>query len=310
MKLLLVTTLALGLRHFTYGDMKEKEYELDMNENNDADDFLIPFGNNSFIIPFQFFKQKVDNFEHCDNRTFLQKYYVDDRFYKPEGPVFLSLTGEWALPYLVTTDRLERDLVTALAKRYDGLVIGLEHRYYGQTTSIPVGGDLRDPFNLKYLTVDQALADTANFIQNFNLQNPNDYKLNNITKWMVTGGSYAGNLAAWMKLLYPDLVFGAHSSSGPFLAKLDFWEYSDAVRLGLSQSGGSEKCVVGWIRAVRIFDKFLSDTNETFVKEYFNAPEGYSIKDLASLTTVFSTTVQYGAKFADGNLQIVAITLL
>jgi len=70
--------------------------------------------------------------------------------------------------------------------------------------------------NLKYLTSEQALADAAKFIE---------YKqrtYGNTSKVIVFGGSYAGSLAAWMRLKYPHLVHAAVSSSGPLLATLDF----------------------------------------------------------------------------------------
>lgn len=72
--------------------------------------------------------------------------------------------------------------------------------------------------NLVYLTSEQALADIAYFIEEMILlhQIPRD------TKFIVFGGSYAGSLAAWMRLKYPYLVHGAVSASGPLLAQLDF----------------------------------------------------------------------------------------
>lgn len=43
-------------------------------------------------------------------------------------------------------------------------------------------------------------------------------------------GSYAGAQAAYMRVLYPDLVYGAISSSGVTFAQLSNWGYYDIVR--------------------------------------------------------------------------------
>ena len=71
--------------------------------------------------------------------------------------------------------------------------------------------------NLKYLSSEQALADLANFIVY-------QKKAMNLTKnkWIVFGGSYPGNLAAWFRLKYPHLAYGAVASSAPILAKMNF----------------------------------------------------------------------------------------
>lgn len=46
----------------------------------------------------QFWQAKVDNFNAADNRTYAQRYFVDDRYYDSEsGPVFLYIAGEWTL---------------------------------------------------------------------------------------------------------------------------------------------------------------------------------------------------------------------
>lgn len=71
--------------------------------------------------------------------------------------------------------------------------------------------------NLKYLTSEQALADINYFIsaQKTALNLPKN-------KWIVFGGSYAGNLAAWFRLKYPHMAYGAVASSAPILAKANF----------------------------------------------------------------------------------------
>lgn len=72
--------------------------------------------------------------------------------------------------------------------------------------------------NLQYLTSKQALADLALFILNMKQK----YNLSPTQKWIAFGGSYPGSLAAWAREKYPDLIYGAISSSGPLLAKVDF----------------------------------------------------------------------------------------
>uniref|UniRef100_A0A6P7FYK4 Serine protease F56F10.1 n=1 Tax=Diabrotica virgifera virgifera TaxID=50390 RepID=A0A6P7FYK4_DIAVI len=79
--------------------------------------------------------------------------------------------------------------------------------------------------NLVYLTSQQALADIAFFIEAMNEQ----HNLTDNVKWIVFGGSYPGNLAAWVRQKYPHLVHGAVSSSAPLLAKLNFLEYYNVV---------------------------------------------------------------------------------
>ncbi|XP_073958358.1 putative serine protease K12H4.7 [Choristoneura fumiferana] len=49
-------------------------------------------------------------------------------------------------------------------------------------------------------------------------------------------------IAAWMRLLYPDLVDAALSSSAPVLAKKDFYEYLETVR-DTYEKYGSTDCV-------------------------------------------------------------------
>ncbi len=71
--------------------------------------------------------------------------------------------------------------------------------------------------NLKYLSSEQTLADLANFISY-------QKKAMNLTKnkWIVFGGSYPGNLAAWFRLKYPHLAYGAVASSALILAKMNY----------------------------------------------------------------------------------------
>jgi hypothetical protein len=79
-------------------------------------------------FPVQTFPQLLDHWDE-DSPTFLQRYWVNKRHYRPGGPVFLLDGGETSgvehLPFLDT------GIVDILAEATNGVGIVLEHRYYG-----------------------------------------------------------------------------------------------------------------------------------------------------------------------------------
>lgn len=79
--------------------------------------------------------------------------------------------------------------------------------------------------NLKYLSSQQALADMAEF--RFFIAR--SFKMTDANRWIAYGGSYAGALAAWVRIEYPDLFYAAVATSAPVLAKYDFEEYLEVV---------------------------------------------------------------------------------
>ena len=101
-----------------------------------------------------------------------------------------------------------------MALQTGGLLIALEHRFYGQ--SMPFGNNSLDLDKLKYLNSEQALSDIAEFIQTIKVSEKHGVKKD--SKWIVIGGSYAGAMAGWFRLKYPHLSAGAIGSSGVILA--------------------------------------------------------------------------------------------
>ncbi|KAF8446373.1 peptidase S28 [Boletus edulis BED1] len=176
-------------------------------------------------FPEQFFEQPVD---HTDPSygTFKQRYWVNTRHYVPGsgGPVIVldggETSGEDRLPFLDT------GIVEILTNATGGVGVVLEHRYYG--TSIPVPDFSTD--NLRWLNNDQAAADSANFMSHVKFEGIDEDLTAPRTPWIYYGGSYAGARAAHMKILYPDLVFGAIASSGVTHAVLSNWEYYEVIR--------------------------------------------------------------------------------
>lgn len=79
--------------------------------------------------------------------------------------------------------------------------------------------------SLSLLTIDQALADAAEFIRKMNEK----YKFQPTQKWIIFGGSYGGALATWLVEKYPDLAYGAVGSSGTQKAVFNFGGYFTEV---------------------------------------------------------------------------------
>lgn len=75
----------------------------------------------------------------------------------------------------------------------NALLVTLEHRFYGASQPFP---DWKTR-NLEYLTSEQALADTAYFIDQKNFEFL--HSIGRKPEWIVIGGSYPGALSAWFK---------------------------------------------------------------------------------------------------------------
>lgn len=88
-----------------------------------------------------------------------------------------------------------------------------------------------------YLSVDQALADLAHFIdvQREVLDGAENAGV------ILVGASYAASMVTWFRQRYPDKANGVWSSSAPLQAKVDFYEYKEVVFYAMGLMGG-EQC--------------------------------------------------------------------
>jgi len=131
--------------------------------------------------------------------------------------MFVYLGGEWE----VSTGYIEAGLIGDMGRQHNGYMFYTEHRYYGESQPLPDWST----DNIKYLSVDQALADVAYFIQYIKAHNPQlaDAKV------VVTGVSYSAEMSTWMRLKYPHLVDAAWASSAPLVAQVDFPEYYEVI---------------------------------------------------------------------------------
>ncbi|KAK3059322.1 hypothetical protein LTS18_011129, partial [Coniosporium uncinatum] len=176
-------------------------------------------------VPTDHFKNDSLYEPHSDG-MFNLRYWFDASNYEEGGPVIVLASGETS-----GTDRLpflQKGVLQQLANVTKGIAVILEHRYYG--TSFPVPNLSTD--NLRFLTTEQAMADTAYFSQQVTFPGLENYNLTAPgTAWIHYGGSYAGAFVALLRVQYPDLVWGAISSSGVTKAIYDYWQYYEPIRI-------------------------------------------------------------------------------
>ena len=166
--------------------------------------------------------QKLDHFNEADNRTFSTRYWVNDQYFKAEderSPIFLYICGEWTCspPHVNSSNAFQ------LGSQLNARLVVHEHRYYGESQPFSDDQGGWSVENLKYLTVQQALADIAYFIDSMNEE------LEVSHKWVIIGGSYPGAMSAWFKSKYDTHVAASWSSSGVIHAIEEYRGYDFTV---------------------------------------------------------------------------------
>ncbi|KAH8835052.1 peptidase S28 [Flagelloscypha sp. PMI_526] len=238
----------------------------------------VPVAQSTFNVetefPEQWFEQPVDHF-NASYGTFKQRYWVSTRHYTAggSGPVIVldggETSGEDRLPFLDT------GIVDILARATNGVGVILEHRYYGK--SIPVNDFSTD--SLRFLNNDQAVADSANFMKNVKLSGIEEDLTAPGTPWIYYGGSYAGARAAHMRILHPDIVYGAIASSAVTHAAIDNWEYMDVIR-----RAADPLCSAHIEGSIKTIDGLLANGHTAFIiKSLFGLEKLSHNDDFASI---------------------------
>jgi hypothetical protein len=188
----------------------------------------------------------VDHFNPQDARTFENRYWMNDTFYEKGGPVFLYDAGEATVP-IGQAQQLNSDNViftaVELAKRYHGIALVWEHRFYGETFTLnSTTGLAAEGHNAyKYLNNEQALEDVVYFATHFQ---PPGHGRNTLTSdsipWVWIGGSYPGIRAAIIRQRNPDVFFASWSSSGPLKTQVDGSVYFNPIQQRLPTNCSSD----------------------------------------------------------------------
>lgn len=178
----------------------------------------------------RFVTQPQDHFDTANGNTWQQAYYVNDSFWTPgsDAPIFLCVGGEGPpLDGSAVTSSVHCNVAVEWLSSKKACMFALEHRYYGchNMSACPVKSFEHETESLKYLSSRQAVEDVAGFVRQMNTL----FGFGSRNKWVTWGGSYPGMLAGWSRLRHPELIHAAVASSAPVYAKLDMFEYNDAV---------------------------------------------------------------------------------
>ena len=125
--------------------------------------------------------------------------------------------------------------VMALARRFNGIALIFEHRFYGdeghgsfpfpmKASGMAQGGYAA----YKYLNTEQALQDPVYFAHHFEPPGLEKYwslLKPESTPWIWLGGSYPGIRGAHMRVRNPETFFASWASSAPTQAAVDMWTY-------------------------------------------------------------------------------------
>lgn len=166
-----------------------------------------------------------------------------------------------------------------------------EHRYYGESSP----NDSSASADLSFLSSRQAVRDIVEFVKSPDVQRLIMKQASDPTAWITFGGSYAGALATWSRLLHPETIFGAVSNSAPLQQQLEFPEYNDGVGRALEDEfiGGSTLCrsIVeeGHAQVVDTFDSAEEDLNR--VATLFNVCGGSNVLRLSKRNLEVSTFI-------------------
>eukprot|EP00392_Amoebophrya_sp_AT5.2_P016680 g16969.t1 len=152
----------------------------------------------------------VDHFDdRLQRKTFEIRVLGYSKYAKPDGPIFFYAGNEGPIGGFWNNTGLP----FAWAAEFGADIVMAEHRYYGG--SLPFGAT--DSFapveNLRFLRVEQTLADYADFMMSYN--NGSNHGGKPPKKVLVMGGSYGGILAALLRQKYPTLFHAAIAASAP-----------------------------------------------------------------------------------------------
>lgn len=80
------------------------------------------------------FTQKLMPIDLHDTRTWENRYYIDDSYYQPGGPLFVYTSASVNLDY---ASLMNHTYFFDLGKEFNAILLFTEHRFYGESRPTP-----------------------------------------------------------------------------------------------------------------------------------------------------------------------------
>ncbi|XP_059615588.1 putative serine protease K12H4.7 [Phlebotomus argentipes] len=171
--------------------------------------------------------QLLDHFDPNNTATWENRYWVEESFYQPGGPIFIYVGDVFDFMAEIW---LNISHFRDLAEENNAYLVATEYRFYGESHPTP---DVSLE-SLQYLTTDQAMGDIMGLLDFLRESNEDlaDAKV------IAAGVGQGAALAVWLRQERPDVIDGVWSSSGWLSAVPDFKEFGTNVAVSVRIYGG------------------------------------------------------------------------
>ncbi|KAJ6642522.1 Thymus-specific serine protease [Pseudolycoriella hygida] len=189
--------------------------------------------------------------------------------------------------------------VISLLRVFVGIASEIDTKF-GVTTlsTAAVSGGICDASveNMRFLNIEQALADLAHFITYIRRSNPEFVD----SQIIMVGGSYSATMVAWFRQKYPHLTAGAWASSAPVFVKVDYFEYKEVVGASIRSVGG-EECFQRLARAFDQAEQLFANRNFAEFSRTFRTCDEMNDEDPYDIQIMFYTLSELLAGLVQGH---------
>lgn len=212
------------------------------------------------------FTVNIDHSEADNTDTFSMRYIVDDQYWKTHkkdgkpGPILFYAGNEGSVWDFYANSGF---MTKTLAKKFGGLVVLGEHRYFGESFPFDKSTAFKYPNN-KYLTIENVMMDYNKLIKQIKI----DYAAHDKAV-IVFGGSYGGMLAAWIRMKYPHTFQGALAASAPILSfkgapSAPETGFDDVITNAFETVYDNKTCSSGIREAMKVLDTFKTKDDDAW----------------------------------------------